>query len=443
MIELAREYCPEFLDELDPMEQLANMAPDGHVYTLVRGATNRKALEDPNTALTAPRYLLIDQRALGQLGEDMPSSVEELESLLYLAHNRFPDLNTLTADDALILPVAEWMGIERDVYWDDEEKAVRLPIGKEEWKEYLLLLNRWQRDGLLVLGEHSMEGQMEPEKIGFAVGVTGAKINMAETSLAIAVGTKDMVLHHALIEKPLTWQGEIAYDPQLVDLGVDPGQYRGGYSGLFISQNCFNKKSAIEFVRFLKSREAGMLTHWGIEGEYYTMDENGVNYKPDFQNADYVNFLLKWPVKYNREYGFASWNYMTDAWVEGMTLALPMQMTNPNLKALREMTARAGKVYKEYVADDWNPALGQTIPTSASPENYAWYQRIEAMWKNGVHAVIAAPTADEAKTAWDSLINSLNQENISKLEDLMTEKYKELIPIYQAEGLLEYVELDK
>ena len=115
MIELAREYCPEFLDELDTMEQLANMAPDGHVYTLVRGATNRKALEDPNTALTAPRYLLIDQRALGQLGEDMPSSVEELESLLYLAHNRFPELNTLTADDAVILPVAEWMGIERDV----------------------------------------------------------------------------------------------------------------------------------------------------------------------------------------------------------------------------------------------------------------------------------------------------------------------------------------
>jgi len=108
--ELSAQYCPEFRESVDPMEWLGNLAPDGHIYTLMRGSTTRTALDDLNTALTLPRGLHFSETALTKLGREVPSSIEDLEKLLYEVSDRRQELEqmaVLTAWDALELPLAE------------------------------------------------------------------------------------------------------------------------------------------------------------------------------------------------------------------------------------------------------------------------------------------------------------------------------------------------
>ena len=142
-----------------------------------------------------------------------------------------------------------------------------------------------------------------------------------------------------------------------------------------------------------------------------------------------------------REMGIGVWLFMTDGYVDGITLASPMYVTNVNFLKAREMSARAGKIYKDYAAKNWNTALGQTLPTRNTPETYEWYQRIVKLWEKGVDKVVRAETIELAEQAWSSLKEQLQQENLAKLEQQMTEKYAELLPLYQAEGLLEDVRL--
>jgi len=434
--ELAEEYCPEFWNSLDPMEWLGNMADDGHIYSLRNGSTTQKALNDLNTVLTLPRGLHINETALKKLGRDVPSSIEELETLLYEVNDRRGELeqkNVLTARDALELPLAEWMGLRREVYWDKETKSVRLPILEDGWEDYLYMLNRWYRDGIL-----TFDGDM-----GFAESIQGMRLNNCETGYGIEVDTLKLVLDRILIERPLTWQGEIRYDPKLVDLGADPWLYNQK-SGLFITRNCSNPQMAMELIRYLKSEDGAKLVRWGIEGEYYVLKDKAPQFSEDMlADEGVVNFLLgsystknKIHSEMEREKGVGIWQMMTDGMVEGMSLASPMYVTNENLLKAREMSARAGKIYKEYVADDWNTALGLTIPTRNMPDTFAWYEKIMKIWENGVDQVVRAESLELAEKAWDTMVEQMELQNVAKLEQLMGEKYMSILPLYQAEGLL-------
>jgi hypothetical protein len=249
----------------------------------------------------------------------------------------------------LELPLAEWMGLRREVCWDKETKSVRLPILEKGWEEYLYMLNRWYRDGIL-----TFDGDM-----GFAESIQGMRLNNCETGYGIEVDTLKLVLDRILIERPLTWQGEIRYDPKLIDLGADPWLYNQK-SGLFITRNCSNPQMAMELIRYLKSEDGAKLVRWGVEGEDYVLKDKAPQFA-DSMLADegIVNFLMgsystkdKIYSEMEREKGVGIWQMMTDGMVEGMSLASPMYVTNENLLKAREMSARAGKIYKEYVADD-------------------------------------------------------------------------------------------
>ena len=92
--------------------------------------------------LTVPRVLHLNETALKKLGVQTSSSIESLEEQLNTVQDRQQELEqkaVLTARDVLELPLAEWIGIERTVYWDETEKSVRLTMGKEKWREYLLM----------------------------------------------------------------------------------------------------------------------------------------------------------------------------------------------------------------------------------------------------------------------------------------------------------------
>jgi len=59
-------------------------------------------------------------------------------------------------------------------------------------------------------------------------------------------------------------------------------QYQGlqvGW-GIAISSSCKDPVRAIKFLDYICSDEGAVLYRWGIEGENYELDENGIRYRP-------------------------------------------------------------------------------------------------------------------------------------------------------------------
>lgn len=48
-------------------------------------------------------------------------------------------------------PLPSWMGIYRDLYWDQTQRKVCTPLRQEGWLGYLSMLSRWYRNGLVAM----------------------------------------------------------------------------------------------------------------------------------------------------------------------------------------------------------------------------------------------------------------------------------------------------
>lgn len=52
--ELAETYCPDFWDDVDPLQQLNNQAGDRKIYTLRNGYFNNDFYADPRIPIDPP-----------------------------------------------------------------------------------------------------------------------------------------------------------------------------------------------------------------------------------------------------------------------------------------------------------------------------------------------------------------------------------------------------
>ena len=57
-------------------------------------------------------------------------------------------------------------------------------------------------------------------------------------------------------------------------------------SGLAITTSCEDVEGALQFINDLLSQEVHDLRYWGVEGEDYEVDENGLFYKTEEQRLE-------------------------------------------------------------------------------------------------------------------------------------------------------------
>lgn len=461
--ELAEQYCPDFWDELDGRELLANRSEDGHVYTLKNGFCSDKVYQDDSIPLPLSYAMSLRTDILSRLGADMPDSVEELESLLYQVRDRGAELGIsapLKLGDAVKNPLPVWMGLHQDIYWEEDSGTIRTPWRQEAWLDYFKRLRRWREDGILLLPETVLPWNGERFRYGadpdhptaeagymllseYSALYRGAWFASGQCS-TMHIGSLYAEGYHrldgegcfpyALIETPLTFEGTLR--AQEVDMGwgkAGGAQSQGG--GTFITRVCHNPERAILWVQFLHSDAGGQLTQWGLQQQHYEMDAGAMRYKRDPVNPIYEIEDIVINPDVMIETGVALWPFVYNGWVsQSVQASTAAEGTGDADRMLREQIIRAGVKKKAYTQRD--PALGQALPGYGSSTLKATYDRLEYQFLRAAQAMVSAPTEQELMETWETLQAGLLQGGLEELEAAMTERYKGALSGYQAAGYI-------
>ncbi len=441
---LAAEHCPEFWDSLDPLEILNNQREDGHVYALPKGYYTQQVYDDPQIPIEVPRTLYLRRDLLQRLGREMPASVEELESLLYQVKDQAQSLGIqypLRQINAVSSPLAEWMGVKRYVYWDAEARSVKTPLRQDAWLPYFLRMNQWYRDGVLALPDveapwrSGSDESLGPvidyfeETTAYSFATAADEILPAASSMYVLDEDPTTPFAHAYVTAPLTYEGEVRL--QAADTAIG-GQ--GDQGALFISTSCVRADRAICFMQYLKSQEGAQLTHWGVQDEHYTLDEDGfVTFTADYaypqQMVDDMGFMSS-----VKKAGVDYWTLMDNSLVTGRLNASPTAYcTNPDLLEIRKMKIEAGVNYKAYAAQNKVPALYFAEPHEGDAD-YDEYLALLDTWHHAAWEMVTAPSSQQVESLWAQLMQDLSTAGLDAMESAMTARFADALERYHAAG---------
>ena len=456
--ELAAEYCPDFWDSLDGKEIVYNTESDGHVYTLRNGYLSDRFYDDPTIPISFPHPLSIRTDLLEKPGEDMPTSVEELEALLRKAKDNMKELVILTpmvAPNIAEFPLANWMGVYtttspgRALQWDEENKKIITPMSDSNWYDFLMEMNRWHRDGLFTLTQ--FDGDIRGTG-GAVWAFQGDNIlSLARVSYNSLISDNWYEIRKAdqaktepkypakIVTEALTWQGEDQMTA--VSTNDDYGLTSGG--GLFISQTCHDKERAILFYQFLRGDFGAKLTHWGVEGVHYTLDEEHHvvmtegNTRAESENYSYglydLNLMTDSPVGY--------WAMVSNPVVHGQYAASPIGAeSNEDVIRIRTQLIEAGVNYKKKVAERHILPMSEVSIQEGEP-GYEEYKNLYNLWFLGINEMVCADTMELAEARWAQLQEELNQNGLRAMEDALTLRFMEVVERYQKAGYFEDIEL--
>ena len=437
--ELADSYCPDFWDDVDPLERLNNQAADGHIYTLRGGYNNTAVYADERIPINPPWTMNIRTDKLEKLGASMPTSVEELEALLYRAKD-----SGIAAPYRMYgpaeTPLAGWMGVNRDLSWDAAAKKVRTPLRDDAWLPYLKKMAKWYRDGIL-----SLPPQEAKIQDGFVTAIRQRNAYSGNYYFGTETDNHpeangDNPFPFALWTEPLTYQGEVrlqAADQAIAEWDDSVGKGWCRYAGTFITRSCSNPERAILFLQFLKSDEGAELTRWGIEKEQYTLDENGLLvYNKDCQISNkLLNDMNIHEESVAGKNSINYWNFVDNSWVTGVLDGSPVAyVSNKKALAMRQAMIQAGISYKKYLAKNKNPVFSFAWPNADSPDDQK-IKAIQARWEEGALAIITQSTNDlDVENAWDKLVSELTSMGLDSMEDNMTVRFVDALKRYQAAG---------
>ena len=227
----------------------------------------------------------IQYAALKENNYEYPKTLEEYEALIkqYLAaHPKTDDgLDTI----GISMSAADWHwlitlsnpagfiadGAPDNGSWlvDDNYNCIYKHVSDKE-KEYFRWLSRMYDEGIL---DPNFATQTDDDYI-------------AKLASGRVVAITDALWHYGQAEATLKAEGKLdkTYCPLPVTIDAETKaptlMYQGlqvGY-GLAITKDCEDPVRAIKFLDYLCSDEGAVLYKWGVEGENYFVDENGMYY---------------------------------------------------------------------------------------------------------------------------------------------------------------------
>lgn len=162
----------------------------------------------------------------------------------------------------------------------DENYNAVYKFCSENEREYFRWLSRMYDEGIL---DNNFATQTHEDYI--AKIATGQVLSIIDSNWdyndAITILKADGKLGKTYAELPFTMDEDIKC-ATLMYQGLTTGY------GVGISVDCKDPVRAIKFLDYLCSDEGQVLTHWGIEGVNYEIDENGHRYRPQ-EEIDYSN----------------------------------------------------------------------------------------------------------------------------------------------------------
>ena len=237
----------------------------------------------------ASRGCLIRKDWLDEAGLDVPETVDELEVVLEAFKQRGPEVIPMNLTETAMQGGCGVFCNMFDIYpsWytvDENGQVMVAGFADDHAKDYFALMNKWYKAGyidpdFMNRGDvnSGWDSLMLSDRLGILVDANSTPPEAYESRY---VGEQNF----DLVAMPMT---RLNKDQILHFNNVSSESRVNCYTVL--SENCKNKEIAAQWLDVLFSKEAYMRANYGVEGESYEYDENGVPYFTDwyFNNDTY------------------------------------------------------------------------------------------------------------------------------------------------------------
>jgi putative aldouronate transport system substrate-binding protein len=387
---LIEEYCPEW--EIPEETKALYTMSDGKFYTLLNSFSSQEEWEADSIASPATMAgLAINDDIMEELGNPEINTLEDLDAVFAQVKEKYPDVTPLVMNSVwMSMYFAEQMGVNREAsFYVNDDGDVQYWIDQPGQLEYYKLINEWYRKGYIMAENYAFNNEDEPLQYAingkcFAYAYTSRAADTINARVEANGGTTHWsALTTQLTDHPLynyTWTG---------------------WAGTYITKNCKNPEAAIKVMEYLHSDEGQKLSSWGIEGEDYTLSEDG-SY-PVFLSSrqDYDALAQR---------GLPNWGLIGGSgvveclgnYVEGSEFA---------------KTIEAQKPYIYY-----NPFLGLINPESGT-EEYDIQVNIDEMVKVETSKIFLADSEEACEQAYNDMIEIAKGMGLEQLEAYATETY--------------------
>ena len=427
MTDLIEQYGPNIKKMYgDEFEKLKWGADDPGIYQLSYAGVRGKILTTGGTCQ-------IQYAVLAENDYKYPTTLAEYEEMIksYLAAHPTTEDGLETIGISMSASDWHWMitlgnpaGFIADAAPDngqwliDENYNCTYKHSSDDEKEYFRWLSRMYDEGIL---DQNFATQTDDDYI-------------AKLSSGRVVAITDANWHYMQANATLNADGKQDKTYCGLPVVIDPNDkaptlmYQGlqvGY-GLAITKSCEDPVRAIKFLDYLCSDEGAVLYRWGIEGENYQVDENGMRYRteeeitrsktdPDYSKNTGIGNYTGFPI-YGDGVQDETGNYYTPTSKESV-IAEYTEVEKAACEGMGvEMLTDIFPQPEEFETPVYSPLWAYAIPQELS-------NNVSILDEIAFPALVKCVTEPESSfdANWDAMIAELEANGLEETNAMMTE----------------------
>lgn len=261
--ELQEEY-PDIEFNPDEAYKFVNQAADGNFYTIGCGYAPSYEYAKWDKLQTEGPGFMYRQDIADELGLEF-NTLEDLDTAFAKVHEAYPDMTVISFNCIHQFNwLMEQMGLKNGSYYENADGQLEWYLRQEGMLDFYKKVNEWYRLGYIASENFAYQSEDETTEAcvsGNVFANFGYDNHADNYNTAIGVNGDDFSF--TLETKALSDNCKV-YDTS-----------SGGGRGLYITKSCKNVEAAYKTLAYAYGDEGMKLLMWGIEGEDYTLDENG------------------------------------------------------------------------------------------------------------------------------------------------------------------------
>ena len=232
----------------------------------------------------------IQKAVLADAGYPIPKTVDEYFDLLLNYKEKYPEIDGQPTLGYEVLSY-DWRSFclknppqhlighpnDGDVVVDKETYEASLYQNTDYAKKWYKKLNEMYHKGLISAETFTQDYDAYLQKIsqGRVLGMFDQGWNFQD---GVNVLLQEEKYDRTYVPLPITFEG-------YTDSYMDPPTFVGG-NGMGITTQCKDVERALEYIDYCLNEDVQKLLSWGIEGEHYHVDENGMFYRTEEQRVN-------------------------------------------------------------------------------------------------------------------------------------------------------------
>ena len=427
MTDLIEQYGPNIKKMYgDEFEKLKWGADDPGIYQLSYAGVRGKILTTGGTCQ-------IQYAVLAENDYKYPTTLAEYEEMIksYLAAHPTTEDGLETIGISMSASDWHWMitlgnpaGFIADAAPDngqwliDENYNCTYKHSSDDEKEYFRWLSRMYDEGIL---DQNFATQTDDDYIaklssGRVIAITDANWHYMQACATLNADGKQDKTYCGL---PVVMDPNDKA-PTLMYQGLQVGY------GLAITKRCEDPVRAIKFLDYLCSDEGAVLYRWGVEGEHYQVDENGMRYRteeeiaksksdPDYSKNTGINNYTGFPI-YGDGVQDETGNYYTPTSRESV-IAEYTEVEKAACEGMGvEMLTDIFPQPEEFETPVYSPLWAYAIPQELS-------NNVSILDEIAFPALVKCVTEPESSfdANWDAMIAELEANGLEETNAMMTE----------------------